>query len=570
MVKKRNKETGSGLPTPVSLPEMGQGERIEAMARYTSSEREALWRILLGQMARAEDNADGFEAFYELVHGNKLPRHAKEWIEHIYRAHEEGVGALIWAWRGSWKSTTISVTFVAYRIGQEPEKSNLIISANDDSAVKVTAAITKMIEHNEGWKLAFPHVEPDKELGWGAEGYFVKDTRMSYEEWTKKTSARIDPTLFGLGIGSSRLIGKHPSGVMLIDDIHDDKNSISALDRERIVRVVSDTILPMSVKDKDGERLTTWEVVVGTPWEVDDAYHYLRNTGQFNFLRMPVMEEAEEGESGAVYIDGRNRDGNVYVDIVGWWKLRWPEKFGIKAIIRERATGALRGFSRMFLLDLNAAKKAGLKYYMYPHEQIDTVKWPMYGGADLAFVMRSTGRKDPGRDYFSLAYGAKDPLGRLIVVDGIFEQCTQAEAEVHLKKPQEIFKGWHYTVLEGDGIGETFYTSLMMRNPGLKVTMMKTKGKGKRYRQEQEMGPWLENGQVMISDADTPYLNALRKALDDFPDGNNDIRDGLYWLCRAVPDVLVVKRDDDRLPEVNERVRRANPIYSLARMGRND
>jgi hypothetical protein len=65
-----------------------------------------------------------------------------------------------------------------------------------------------------------------------------------------------------------------------------------------------------------------------------------------------------------------------------------------------------------------------------------------------------------------------------VVVDGIFEQCTQAEAELHLKKPQDIFKQWKFTVLEGDGIGETFYTSLMMRNPGLKVSMMKRQGKG--------------------------------------------------------------------------------------------
>ena len=557
-------------PPPPGLLEMGQEERIEALKKRTLPEINATKQAILGILAQNDDSPKGFAAFYELIHGNELPKHAMEWIEHIYGAHDEGVGALLWAFRGSWKSTTISVTFTAFRIGHEPEKANLIISANDDSATKVTAAIAKMIEFNDGWKLAFPHVVPDKEMGWGAEGYCVKDTRIRYEEWTKKTSARIDPTLFGLGVGSSRLIGKHPGGVMLMDDIHDDKNSISNLDRERVVRVVSETVLPMSVKDdKDGEKLVTWEVVVGTPWDVDDAYHFLKNTGQFKFMSMPVMVKAEEGEAGAVYIDGRNRDGNVYVDVVGWWRLRWPEKFGPKAIIRERATGALRGFSRMFLLDLNAAKKAGLKYYMYPHEQIDTARWPMYGGADLAFVLRATGRHETGRDFFSHSYGAKNPLGKLIVVDGVIEQCTQAQAEDHLKKPQDIFPLWRFSVLEGDGIGETFFTSLVMRNPQLRVSMMKTKGKGKRWRQEQEMGPWLENGQVMISDADTPYLNALRRALDDFPDGNNDIRDGLYWLCRATPDVLVVKPDEDHLPLTMQKRRRRNPIFSLAKVGRN-
>jgi len=242
--------------------------------------------------------------------------------------------------------------------------------------------------------------------------------------------------------------------------------------------------------------------------------------------------------------------------------------YSAKAIIRERATAAVRGFARMFLLDLAAAKVAGLKYYMYPHQEIDTVKWPMYGGADLATVLTKGRRDDPGRDYFSLAYGAKTPLGKLVIVDGIFEQCTQAQAEDHMKKPQEVFPGWRFSVMEGDGLGESLYVSFTSRNPGLRVTMMKTKGKGKRYRQEQEMGPWLENGQVMISDADTPYLNALRKALDDFPDGNNDIRDGLYWVCRAVPDVLQVKKQEDELPTTFKKPKQRNPIYALARMGR--
>jgi len=118
-----------------------------------------------------------------------------------------------------------------------------------------------------------------------------------------------------------------------------------------------------------------------------------------------------------------------------------------------------------------------------------------------------------------------------------------------LKKAQTLFgPRWKLTVLEGDGIGEQFYVSLVRRNPGLRVIMQKTHGKGKKYRQEWELGPWLENGTVMISDADTPYLNALRRALDDFPDGNNDIRDGLYWLCYAFPELLQVQRVEEALP----------------------
>jgi hypothetical protein len=43
----------------------------------------------------------------------------------------------------------------------------------------------------------------------------------------------------------------------------------------------------------------------------------------------------------------------------------------------------------------------------------------------------------------------------------------------------------------------------------------------------------------------------------------------LYWVCKAVPDVLVVKKQDDELPDPRRpKQKHRNPIYSLARMGR--
>ena len=569
MPKKPPKAAQKPVEAP-NLLEMGQAERLEALKRRTPEERDALERSILAILAQ-EDSVDGFCAYYELVHGNELPEDAKDWIEAMYEAHEEGVGSLTWAYRGSWKSTTISVTFTSFRIGQEPEKTNLVICANDDSADKLTAQIAALIEHSDEWKLVFPNVMPDKDRGWGAEGYFVKDIQMSYERWVKKTAHRIDPSLLGAGINSSRLIGKHPTGMLLMDDIHDERNSISAKECAAVVKIVSDTILPMVVKEKD--KLVTWEVVVGTPWIEDDAYHYLKKTGQFNFVSTPAMVAAFEGEDGAVYLDGKNRDGLVFTDITGWWKLARPDQFGPSTIVEKRALSGLRGFARMYLLDLAAAKKDGLTYYLYPHEQIDMQNWPMYGGADLANVMEKGLRDQPGRDMFSHAWGAKTPMNKLVIVGGVLEQCTQAQAEAHLKKPQQLFgRRWNYTVMEGDGIGESIYTAILMRNQDLRLAMMKTKGKAKRWRQEQEMGPWFERASVMISDADSPFLNALRKAFDDFPDGNNDIRDAVYWLCRGVPEVMVVPKDGSEMPtpprsdkeQKDDKYR--NPIYSLARM----
>jgi len=563
MAKSRRKprpQPGDKLNKLLSQGEFDDEQLDEALKELTAGMSAEQIMDASRLFAAQAFNVAGFSAFYRLIHGNDLPKHARLWVEDIFRvcAAEEKLyeGVVLWAWRGSWKSTTISVTLTAFFVGHHPELTNLIIGANDDSAEKLAAAVARIIELHPAWQLVFPHVVPDKDKGWGAEGYSVWDSRMGKEAWTQKTSSTIDPTFLGAGYNSSRLIGKHPTGLLLIDDIHDEKNSISARERETVVRVVAETILPMAVRDK------TWIVAIGTPWDEDDALHYLKNTGVFYHVSHAVMVRADEGEG--VYVDGRLPDGITFGDIQGWWKLAWDEMFDAGRIVVERAKAGLRGFSRMFLLNLAAGRQGGLKFYIYPADRIEVDKWELGAGVDFATVLESSRREQEGRDYFSMAWGAKDPLGRIIVFDGVLEQCTQAQAEEHMKKPQSVFgQRWRRTILEGDGIGEQFFISLMRRNPGLRVIMQKTGGKAKHYRQERELGPWLENGKVMVSDGDTPYLNALRKALDDFPDGNNDIRDGLYWLLYAFPETLIMPEAEERVSG-RELQKERHPIYAVA------
>ena len=152
-------------------------------------------------------------------------------------------GWKLWGFRGSWKSTSISVTFTAFKIGHHPEKSSVVVCANDDSSDKITSAVATMIESNPRYRQIFPHVVPDKARGWGAEGYWVRDDRYNEGQWVQMMSKRIDPSLVGGGYKSSRLIGKHPTLLLLLDDIHDEGNSASARQRTEVVKIVAETLL---------------------------------------------------------------------------------------------------------------------------------------------------------------------------------------------------------------------------------------------------------------------------------------------------------------------------------------
>jgi len=516
------------------------------------------YRWGLSHIAKNNDNPKGFDAFYELIFGNRLPRHLYKFIEDIYAAKERDRASLIFAFRGSWKTTTISVGFVAFRIGHDPERANLIVQANDSSAKTTARSVADIIEFNEGWDMTFHYVQPDKEKGWGEGGYEVKRADYQYNEWRDKNAARKDPSLLGLGIGSSQLIGKHPDGVLLLDDIHDEDNTISDKEREKVIKKVTDTILPMAVEDEtkaEGERLVTWEIAVGTPWTEDDAYHYLKNTGEFDFSQMAVMEQVEE--------DGENTIDFNYLDLVGKYRLNWPGRFSERVIKSWRNKSGKRGFARMYLLDLSAAKVTGFKYFTYPHERISPT-WLMVGGVDYANIRDRVEQDKKNRDYFAMARLAKIPSGGAVIVDGDVGHYTQAAGEDIVERVQSLYPNWRHTVVEGDGIGEMFINSLLLK-PHLRIVPMKTKGHGKRIRQE-AMAKLFEVGIVRISDADTPFLNMLRKAFDDYPDGNDDVRDAVYWALKAVPELWIVPDPVKEEPDMYlGRQTKANPWLSFAR-----
>lgn len=513
---------------------------------------------LLVAAARGSDSPEGFYAFYELIHGHPPPRHIQTMVRAIYTAKSEDKGALIFAFRGSWKTTSITVTFTAFRIGHEPHRANLIVCVNDDTANMVTGSIADIIEHNPMWKDVFPHVVPDRPAGWGANGYevvlthdYVEDeegatfTALDYDEWRGRNAKRKDPTLLGMGYKSGSLIGKHPDGVLAVDDIHNEENTDSEREMNHVLKVVQDTLFPTIVEDPErppGQQMLTWNIWVGTPWRLEDAYHFVKGTGEFYFVNVPAMSPVVAGEFPGKddvveqFLPQELRPDQM--DLQGTWVMNWPERFDKSTAVRWFNKVAKRGFWRMFLLDLTSASEFGVRYYSFPHEKIDR-SWPTVGGVDYASILEEAQRSSRNRSYFALLYGAKLPHGGLVIVDGVVDRVMQDEAERLMVAAQNLFPGYQYTVFEADGKGEEALV-VFRRNPRLRIYPLKTKGVGKLIRIER-MLPWVSNGTIRISDENTPALNMLRTSLDNYPNSNLDVLDALYWVTQGAADALVVQ-----------------------------
>lgn len=124
---------------------------------------------------------------------------------------------------------------------------------------------------------------------------------------------------------------------------------------------------------------------------------------------------------------------------------------------------------------------------------------------------------------------------------------------------QNMYPNYLNAIVESDGKGEDFI-QVIMRNPNMKVIPLGTKGKGKDTR-FMIMQPWLESGQVRISDAETPFLVELRKELDTYPLCKyKDALDAIYWALMGVKDVLSVPVVDDELPSFLPKEKIGNPF----------
>ncbi len=450
---------------------------------------------------------EGFRVFYALIHNRPPPKHAMGWIHTIFDAHAVGKGAVIEAFRGSTKTTTVTQTFAAFFLGHHPASSNLLIQVGDASAQDNAAKIAETIEHNPAWKIFFPHIVPDGK--WGAQGYNIKRDDISYDTWARIISRRKDSSFIGLGRTSGAIIGKHPTGLLTIDDIDDENTTSSDREMFKTRNILTGTIFE-TITD------TTWVIGIGTPWVEDDTIGYMKATGVFATARTPVHDDAGE--------------------------LVWPEKFDEEEIERHRKLAGEVQFARMFLLDLEKAKGINLKKDWlsdYPHEGVDD-SWKVIMGMDFASTADKL--KDRKADYCSISIGRLIPGGGVILVDGFRGHVSQGEAIQKLESLAVTYPTLQLIAVEKEGIGGQFVQMLQMYphlpwHPAttadkISPNVPSARNKGDRF--QKQMGPVFERGACRISNRPTKFLNIFRNEWISWPLlKNDDTLDSTYYMLYA-------------------------------------
>lgn len=449
----------------------------DTISKLSDKEKEALRISVLVEKAR-RFSADGFEVFFELLLGMKLPPHQKKAIQKAFDAHEKGKGIVIEMFRGAAKTTVFNTALSCYLIGHFPTRSGFLIQVGDDISRDNTGAIAHHIEYNPGFKLVFPNIVPDPDKGWGANGYYVKRDDISRGQWTRELSGNKDPSFVGMGYKSRAIIGKRP-GWLILDDINDENNTSSEREAIKVEKILTGTIFPAA-------NFSDFNVVIGTPWNENDAIHYCLATGEFEHFKVPIFNDDDT--------------------------LAWPERFTEEKVREQRRLAGEIEFARMYLLDLEKTKGLVLKkewLHEWPNEYINE-DWPVFMGVDFTSTSDPTKRSG---DYFAIAVGRVIPGKGMVIEDGVYKRVSQAEAEGEI-----VAWAAKYPTLQGVGVeaifsGRNFYNNLLnnaeMRAAGI-VPLPVTFNKSKGYRFEKMMAPLFQRARVYVSDANNKFLRAFK------------------------------------------------------------
>ena len=510
------------------------------------------WR---GEMAR-ELSLDGWIHFYWCMTRREYPEAHNKLAETLIDGVKTKRAKMIQAWRGFGKSTDL-VLFVAWMIGVRPIGSTGIVRINDTKAQLTGDLIAKMIETHKGWKACFPNVLPDKGAGWSSEkGYNVIDTNVTglpdspgyvegYAKWLQMCLADhpTESSLMAAGIESGNIIGWHPTNGMYFDDLHDEQNTRSQVEMQRVVDILENNIVPTWFTPKGRPILAC----VCTPWDSErDAYHSMLMTGLFDLVKIPIMEDDSQG---VLFEPLNKRVRLAWADV---------ETFNLEGCIAIY-NASREKFFRMYLLDDTAAKELSYVYRTFPAVDIKYLEWVLTIGVDPTASVTGIS-KGKGKSHYAFACVYETPYSSLVIGGGYCKKVSSDVGETALSNMARLYPNLKAVSIESNSVGaagsakralDAVTAGFVARNKGLVThfhNVNELGGGSKLNRQFKFLEALFANGILLVADGNTgsaegdEFVRLVKSALERYPnfaedEPEADVMDALAMAVLDIPRV---------------------------------
>lgn len=341
---------------------------------------------------RARDNPADFMTY--MTEGDKRPaKHHLRWMGAMFDPVKKNT--IIQAWPGSAK-TSISVYSLAYVIGKMPWLTHGIFSVSEEQAKQRLSEVREIIM-NPRYKNVFPWIEIDYKRPNNAAMINVwskiwrDGSKVDYAQYRSligRFGEARDHTVFAAGVTSKSITGKRISGWKIIDDPHNETNSATPEQREKVTNAIKKEILSRAPAKSKYART----IIIMTPWAEDDCAGRLMQDKTkdgslvWNFLKTPIRDESGKPAWPEVFDEIRieeieSEQGPIIFELM---YLLNPLAAGSRQItldmLRKPLPAQLPEF-REVVIGIDFAETKGLKadYTVFSAEARDTEKrWNLY------------------------------------------------------------------------------------------------------------------------------------------------------------------------------------------------
>lgn len=251
--------------------------------------------------------------FIEYLTEKKPAQHHVDWMYNILDPTCKRL--LIIAPRESAK-TTIAVYMLTWFIGKFPWLTNFIGSVAHAQAIERIGMIKEVIEYNPRFKNVFPNIFMDYTKPYTVDQFTVWSDKWAdnpatidhklYRSLISRYGEPKNPTMFGAGITSSKIIGKRFSGIALVDDPHSAANSTTEEQRDKIEQNFEQYVL-------GGSQHTAKVVVITTRWAETDL------AGRM------IEKKSKSGKKiWRVFETSALREDEDTGELISYWPEYWP------------------------------------------------------------------------------------------------------------------------------------------------------------------------------------------------------------------------------------------------------
>lgn len=241
----------------------------------------------------------------------------------------QGKKGMLLAFRGAGKSIIANTSKVLTEVAADPVKSRiLIVSKTLTQAQTDLKPIKWHIEHNQEFKALFGSLKSSQK--WD----------LSAIDTNKKSQAFKEHSILCAGIDTS-FVGQHFT-LIIGDDLVDDKNSATMVQRDKLRRWFYEVLLPCL--EAGGE---IW--LLGTRYHFDDLYgKLLKGEMKRHYIRIPALNKKNEST--------------------------WPQMYSTEYFLSKKATTGSIIFAAQYQNEVDLMRgKIFKEEWMGPQYEVDTL-----------------------------------------------------------------------------------------------------------------------------------------------------------------------------------------------------